>query len=231
MTRSSSVKHDISSDAVGQFAFGDLFIDHLKLLRIQGYRDFSRIRPQIKAAAVSASKEVEAVIEPMLYYRLLSVKSCDRDRLLLANGSTFASEVFPKFLSQARQVVVFVLTMGQSLDRAIHQAIHEDQLLHALFLETAGWLGIEAATKQFSIHLRSLAKDKEARLSLRLGPGYRYNLGDRSVTWPLDQQKALFELFLGQVHDVALLDSCAMQPKISRSGLFGFLPLKTKRLG
>ena len=60
-------------------------------------------------------------------------------------------------------------------------------------------------------------------MSPRLGPGYSYKLDGRSVLWPLEQQQPLFEMFARDDVDIELLESCAMLPKISRSGLFGFL--------
>ena len=39
--------------------------------------------------------------------------------------------------------------------------------------------------------------------------------------WPLEEQKSLFALFEGRAISVQLLDSCAMIPKMSRSGLYG----------
>ena len=117
------------------------------------------------------------------------------------------------------------MTMGQGLDAAIKTSLDEDRLLNALFLEVAGWLAIEITTKKFSMHLKSLIDKNEMKLSPRLGPGYSYKIDDRSVMWPLEQQRVLFELFKYNEIGVTLLESCAMLPKISRSGLFGMLPV------
>lgn len=198
-------------------------IDEASILRIQGYRDLERIRPAIKRAAAASARETEELIRPRAYYRMLSVSTCEGSILELEDGTIFDNEAFQRFLKDARHVVAFILTMGHALDRAVIDYIAEDQLLNALFLETAGWLGIEAATRTLSIHLRSQARERGYRLSPRLGPGYSYKLDGRSVLWPLDQQQTLFKLFANDPIEVELLESCAMLPKISRSGIFGFL--------
>lgn len=217
-------KQSSKSADIQSFTIDSITIDEAKLLRIHGYRELKRIRPKVRAAAAAAARETEGTIEPILYFRTLLVQSCGSGALELDDGTIFNNEGFDRFLADVRQVVVFILTMGHSLDRRVKTHIADDQLLSALFLETAGWLGIEAATKQFSIYLRSLAKKQEYRLSQRLGPGYSYKLNGRSVIWPLEQQRTIFELFNNHMMDIELLESCVMLPKISRSGIFGYLP-------
>lgn len=204
-------------------ALENIAIDEASILRIQGYRDPARIRPVIKRAAASAARETETLINPRVYYRVLDVRHCQESTLELEDGTVFENEAFQRFLKDVRYVVVFILTMGHALDNAVIDYIADDQLLNALFLETAGWLGIEAATRTLSVHLRQQAKKRGYRLSPRLGPGYNYKLDGRSVHWPLEQQQTLFKLFDNDAMDVRLLESCAMLPKISRSGIFGFL--------
>lgn len=198
-------------------------IDESSILRIQGYRDLERIRPAIRKAAVSVAREAESLFQPRIYYRLQDVVTCEGSILELADGTSFENEGFQRLLKDPQFVVAFILTMGTALDETVIDCIANDQLLRALFLETAGWLGIEAATRSLSIHLRSEARERGLRLSPRLGPGYSYKLNGRSVLWPLEQQQTLFKLFAEDEINVRLLESCAMTPKISRSGIFGFL--------
>jgi len=44
--------------------------------------------------------------------------------------------------------------------------------------------------------------------------------------WPLEEQIGLFGLFKNAHLPVTVMASCAMQPKMSRSGLFGTAPLR-----
>lgn len=213
-------------EKVGHFAalaFEGLAIDEASILRIQGYRDLGKVRPAIIRAATAAARETESLIHPQVYYRVLKVSCCRGETLKLEDGTVFQNEAFERFLKNVQRVVVFILTMGRGLDKAVVDYISDDQLLNALFLETAGWLGIEAATRKLSVQLRALARDRGYRLSPRLGPGYSYKLDGRSVSWPLEQQQTLFKLFIDDNIDVQILESCAMLPKISRSGIFGFL--------
>ena len=203
---------------------GSLAIDEASILRIQGYRDLSTVRRPIKRAASSAARLTEELAKPRIYFRTFDVAHCQGKTLSLEGGVTFENEAFGRFLTGAEQIVVFIMTMGEALDEAVIESISSDRLLDALFLEASGWLGIEAATKTLSKHLRELGRPEGRCLSLRLGPGYSYKVDGRDVHWPLEQQQTLFRLFADDPIDVQLLESCAMLPKLSRSGLYGYLP-------
>ena len=219
---------DELSGEVSTLVFREICIDERKMLRIQGYRDIGKVRPTIKHVALSTARETETLLQPCAYFRCLDVQQCGNGILLLEDGIQFENEAFDRFLDGVHRVVIFAVTMGHPLDQAVKDSIADDQLLKALFLETAGWLGIEAATRQLSSYLARLVNAHHLRLSPRLGPGYSYKLEGRSVIWPLEQQQMLFKAFSGATMDIELLESCAMLPKISRSGLFGILPRQNR---
>ncbi len=201
-------------------------VDEAKILRVQGYRDLSAVRPVIARAAAKAARETEEVSKPCAYFREVDVNQCCGRTLELADGTVFENEAFQRFLNGTSKVVVFILTMGRDLDESVKDHIANDRLLDALFMEVAGWMGVEVLTRELSTYLRIEARAYNLRLSPRLGPGYSYKLDGRSVLWPLEQQRSLFGLFDGNPMDVELLESCAMLPKISRSGIFGLLPAR-----
>jgi len=111
------------------------------------------------------------------------------------------------------RVVAFFLTAGEEFDKEAARLHAAGRILEVLFLESAGWLGIEAATKSFANCLRGWAHARGYALGARLAPGYG--------SWPLTDQKPLHSLFDGFSLSVRLLESCAMVPKMSRSGLYG----------
>jgi len=130
---------------------------------------------------------------------------------------TFHSAEFAKVLGGCREVVVFVLTLGAGFDAEAERFTANEEIVEALFMEMAGWIAVERVTKNFAGHLASLLRDEGLAPTRRLGPGY--------VDWPLEEQAALFALLDGAPLPVRLLDSCAMIPKKSRSGLYGLRPL------
>jgi cobalamin-dependent methionine synthase I len=53
-----------------------------------------------------------------------------------------------------------------------------------------------------------------------MSPGYSYQLKSGPCEWSLDEQKALFDVFGEAKLPVKLMESCAMVPKMSRTGLY-----------
>jgi hypothetical protein len=195
-----------------------------RILRIQGYVAANKIRPAIREAAERCARRAIDLADPVLHYRRVPVTAIEEDRLFLESGATLSCVAFPKYLSGCQEVVIFVMTLGPAFDAAVIALSEEFDLLDALLLETAGWLCIEAATKSFADDLRTWARGQGLAVSLRMGPGYGYRLDGKKVSWSLDDQKPLFGLFGDAALPVQLLESCAMLPKMSRSGLFGLLP-------
>lgn len=190
------------------------------MLRIHGYSDPRRVKPAIRNAAETVAAMAERAFAPEVYYRRAPIKSCANGLLVLQTGTTFHSAAFSQFLGGCHQVIVFVLTLGSKFDKVAQNLTHNGQTLEALFLETAGWLGVEAATKSFTEHLRMMLRKQGCGLTRRFGPGYTYRSRADDNEWPLEEQKPLFALFDDAI-SVQLLDSCAMIPKMSRSGLYG----------
>jgi hypothetical protein len=192
-----------------------------RMLRLQGYRDIAAVRPAIRKAADNCANLAFELIAPSVHYRRAPIERMDEDEIVLRQGGKFSCAAFPKVLGHAQEIIVFVLTLGQALDAAAIELMDQYDLLEALFLETAGWLSIEQTTKSFVGALHRWARPSGFRLSSRMGPGYAYHVDGREVRWRLEDQVPLFSLFDPARLPVRLLDSCAMLPKMSRSGLFG----------
>ncbi len=187
------------------------------LLRLQGYRDLAHIRPRVREIATKMAALAGTLVSPETTYRRVRIGSCTPAALAFETGTTFHSAEFAKVLGGCREVVVFVLTLGAGLDAETERFTANEEIVEALFLEMAGWIAVERVTKNFAGHLSSRIRDQGLTLTRRLGPGY--------ADWPLEEQAALFGLLDGAPLPVRLLDSCAMIPKKSRSGLYGLRPL------
>ncbi len=194
------------------------------VLRIQGYKDPDKVRPVIRKSAMTAISAFVANAAPVVSYRLVDIESVDAMGLRLENGVFLQSPIFKQYLSESTKVVVFALTVGEGIDKQTIEWMDQEKLVEALFLESAAWLGVEDATKQFVLIVRKWATQHNARISRRLGPGYSYPVEGRQIQWELHDQQPLFASFGDTGIPVRLLESSAMLPKMSRSGLFGLIP-------
>ena len=124
--------------------------------------------------------------------------------------------MFDEKLKGCTDVVIFLLTLGEKLDKMSSQLQKNEELLEAVFLETAGWLGIERATRSFVTHLRESAKTEACKITRRFAPGYGQ--------WNLSEQQSIFQVFSGWDLNIELIEGSYMYPRMSRSGMYGVRP-------
>ena len=196
-----------------------------RMLRVHGYRDLKKVRPVIVKTAEEVARRAEELFRPGVHFRRLPVEDVSGAGVLRAGGLAFHNPAFAKYLEGAREVTVVVATMGKPLDDEVIAVMEEFDPLRALFLETAGWLGIETTTKLFAAALAERVRADGYRVTQRLGPGYSYKVNGEDTRWLLEEQQQLFRAFDDVDLPVRLLESCAMLPKMSRSGLYGLAPL------
>ena len=202
-----------SALACGGFTTGSIRVRTEPMLRIQGYSRLDQVHPQVTEAVKRMARSAEGLFEPGIWHRLLKVDHLEGNRLTLETGTVLQCDDFANTLIGCTAVVVFILTMGKPFDKEAQALSSDGNVLDLLFLETAGWLGVEEATRLLVTRLRSWAKEHGYGLTRRFAPGYG--------AWPLTGQQSLFSLFQGIALSVQLLESCAMLPSMSRSGMWG----------
>jgi hypothetical protein len=205
---------------VFQFAPGAIGIRVAPLLRVHGYKQPDQVRPDVRAVAQQSVERATALLDPQLHYLRLGVTTCSGGTMRLETGTTLHCGAFERYLGNPRFVIVAILTLGGRIDEQVGAWVKSEDIVEAMFLETAAWLALEAFTAQFASHLRLAAAAEGYRLSSRMSPGYSYQLKTGPCEWPLEEQKALFDLFDQASLPVRLLESCAMAPKMSRTGLY-----------
>ena len=186
------------------------------VLRFQRYRNLEQVAPAIRDIARAMLGLVERLAAPEFVFLTKSVDRVGVDTLRLVDGPTFHGRCFATHLSAATDVVCFLCTIGPAVDAHVSRMAEADELLEALFAESAAWLAIEDALRKFRGHLSARLRPKARRLSPRLAPGF--------VDWPLSEQTDFFSMFAGASLPVSLSEYAVMTPKKSVSGLFGVLP-------
>ena len=203
---------------------GTVKLSITKLLRMQGYRDLNTVRPAIREAAEESSLLAEATMAPEIHFRCLAIRDHMRTRIELEGGVSFSGEVPCQKFARAGRVLVAVITIGKQIDNEITNSIADLNPVRALFLNTAGWLAIEWANKEFMGVVRKRAREQcYSLLTERLAPGNTYSIGSDKVLWPLEEQLALFRVFEVAKLPIKLLPGCAMMPKMSRSCVYGLV--------
>ncbi|MGH7754550.1 MAG: hypothetical protein ACREN5_17225, partial [Gemmatimonadales bacterium] len=140
------------------------------ILRFQRYRDLAQVAPAIRDVAEEMVRVAEKLADPQIVFTLRAVERVALDSLTVKGGVTFHGRCLGTHLGRAREVVCFVATLGPVLDERIDEMAQGDELLEAVFLDTAGWLAIEDALRAFRAHVADRARPRGLRLSPRLGP-------------------------------------------------------------
>jgi hypothetical protein len=209
-----------------EFRPGSITIRTEPMLRIQGYKNLDRVRPIIKKTAGDMVQVFARNIDAVVHYRQLPISKCTDGMLMLEGGTVFHCDAFSRYHAASEQVLVFVLTLGKGLDDASRE-FGKQQLLEQLFLDTAGWLGVEAVNRQFATHIKQQVFEQGYRLTRRMAPGYDFKKDGQDCPWALEDQKPLFALFDDTKLPVTMMESCAMLPRMSRTGLYGLVPIQT----
>lgn len=192
-----------------------------RMLRIMGYREGAPVRPVVQRIAGAMAELAATAIKPVIHDCQVSIVRCDEAGLQLAGGTVFRGSVFAKHLAGCGYAIAFILTLGPRIDNIEKNLVAGGNLLEATFLETAGWVAVEEATRIYTEQLGARVVADGMELTRRLAPGYSFRVGNRKIDWPLEDQKLLFGLFSDVRLPVDLLESCAMMPKMSRTGVFG----------
>ncbi len=199
-------------------------IDIARLLGVHKYKDMGKVRPVILKAAEKSAHLAEKLSDPCAYFVSPAIEKIDPDGATLADGTELNCRAFNDELVGSQQMLVFVVTLGPELDAAVSAGFADgSDPLGPLFLDTAGWLMIEAVTRAFSRFLKGDYFGTGFKLSTRMAPGYDYRVAGSSerAGWNLLEQEKLFELFSGHDLPIELLESGAMIPRMTRSGVFG----------
>ncbi len=202
-------------------------IDVPRLLSVHKYKDMTAIRPRIKKSARSAAERAREISSPQAVFIKAQIEKIDGQGISLNAGPRLTCEVFEDKLSGCTELLVFVITLGPALDKEVSDGfVDGTDPLAPLFLDTAGWLMIEAVTREFSRDMKERHFEEGNSFSPRLAPGYDYRISgtNRRAMWDLSDQQELFSLFGEATLPVELLESGAMVPRMSRSGVFGIRP-------
>jgi hypothetical protein len=163
------------------------------------------------ALAVTASA-------PRVAYRRVRIATCTPEAR--ASTGTLSRPTFAARLADCDEVALFVLSLGGRFDSTQKNLAAAGQDARG-----ACWRSPLARDRGGHAPLPQAPAGRGggrgAGAHARMAPGYTTRVEGLKVEWPLEDQEALFSLFDESAPARLLEGSCAMTPKMSRSGLFG----------
>lgn len=184
------------------------------ILRLQKYRDPSRVPAAIREAADVVAAEASRLTAPEALVWRGPVTAVDpAGTVTLDQTHRFSSRALARLLASAADAYVVVLTLGEALEERVDVLFQERLLVEGLLLDTAGWAAIEALMHQIRGRLRALERPAGRAVTHRLAPGY--------LDWPVAEQAALLGVFGEAPLPVRVTEAAWMLPRKSVSALFG----------
>jgi hypothetical protein len=176
--------------------------------------------PVVIKFAERALAEGMPLLNPIVIYRRLAVKSVRHERIALRGGGVLTGKLVAEHLAAAQEIVVIAATIGGRLEDRISQALKHDTM-YALALDGFGTAAIETLAVATCRHFSKAAAGKGLKTTIPLGPGM--------IGWPVEMgQKEIFALLDTDKVGLRLTSSSLMVPRKSLSMVVGLGPEVTK---
>ena len=183
------------------------------------YPDIAPVAAEVRATATAMATHALEIAAPVAWWRQVAIRRIDDARVELEGGAIAVSATLANSLRGSSAVQLFVVTLGPQLDQRVSQLFEAMDGLEGLFLDTAGWVVVQSALGAVRRRLGAKVRADGYRLTRRAGPGY--------LDWPLAEQSALVgTLAAGEtLPAIEVLDSGAILPEKTITGLYGLIPL------
>lgn len=171
---------------------------------------------QTKELFMSVWAEVAAVCCPCYGYEIYPNEGVGEREIRLGGKSLRTGAVITRYLTDAREIAVFVATAGREFEALLHRIKASGDIVREFM---ADMIGSEIAEAAGLILARVLAEEQALRgyaISNSYSPGY--------CGWHVREQQTLFALLPENPCGITLSESCLMTPIKSISGVIALGP-------
>ena len=207
----------IAADSLEKLKDFEVSVRPEQILRAH-YPDLGPVAAEVRKVAAAMAAHALEVARPVGWLRQVKVRAVEGTRVELDGGATLNSATLAGLLRESPAVQLVSVTLGPQIDERVHQLFEAMDGLEGLFLDTAGWVAVQSAVSAVRRHCAAKARSDGYRLTRRIGPGY--------LDWALDEQAIVFRALAGgdTLPPVEVLDSGAILPEKTLTGLFGLVP-------
>lgn len=183
------------------------------------YPDIAPVAAEVRATAAAMATHALQIATPVAWLRQVAIRGIDGAHVELKGGAIATSATLANSLRGSSAALLFVVTLGPRLDERVSQLFEAMDGLEGLFLDTAGWVVVQSALGAVRRELGRRARAEGHRVTRRAGPGY--------LDWPLAEQSTLVGALAAgtTLPSIEVLDSGAILPEKTITGLYGLIPL------
>jgi len=193
-----------------------------EVLRRQGFRGGSKVRPEIKSliTEILATVKKTHLLELAVAYEIYPVTGMSPEGISLEGGKAIEGPLLAAIFPEAKELTVIVATIGPGLEKQVTDYTSRGQHLRGTLLDGIGSAAVDSLIPQA---LKSIADGVSSRgyeISSPVVPGM--------PGFPLTEQWNLLKLAKAKEIGVSLTASGVMVPRKSTSMVVGIGPKMTR---
>jgi len=193
-----------------------------EVLRREGFRGHSKIRPEIKSLILEllASVKNAHLLEPAIAYEIHSITGMSHRQLSLEGNVVVHSPLLPSLLPEAKELAAVVGTIGPKLEKQVTDYFNRDEPLRGLLLDGIGSAAVDSLTEEVCKFMAGEALSRGYQASSPISPGM--------PGLPITEQWQLLEMVPAREIGVSLTSAGIMVPRKSASMVIGIGPQMTR---
>jgi len=182
-----------------------------EVLRRQGFRGHSKIRPEIKSLILELLATVKNahLLEPAAAYEYYKVTGMSPNQVSLEGDKAINSSLLSAIFPETKELAVLVCTIGPKLEKQATDYSKSGEALRGMILDGIGSAAMDMLAPEACRLIASESSSHGHQTSSPVSPGW--------PGFPLTEQWNLFELVNTQEIGVSLTPSGIMVPRKSVS--------------
>ncbi len=182
-----------------------------EVLRRQGFRGHTRIRPEIKNMVLELLESTESthLLEPTTAYEFYPITGIEPDRVLLQGDAVVNGSLLPSTFPEAKELAAIVCTIGPGLEKQVTEYSQGGKTLRAMLLDGIGSAAVDILAQEACRFVSGEASTRGLQRSSPVNPGM--------PGLPITEQWNLLELVHAGNIGVSLTSSGVMVPRKSTS--------------
>lgn len=189
-----------------------------EVLRREGFRKHTKIRPEIKNLILELLARVQQdhLLEPAIAYQIHAITGTSRRQLYLEEKRAVHGPLLPSLFSEAKELAAVVCTIGHRLEREVADYFNRDKALQGLLLDGIGSAAVDSLIEEVCKLMTAEALSHGYQASSPISPGM--------PGFPITEQWQLIKMVPVQEIGVSLTSSGVMVPRKSASMVIGIGP-------
>ena len=195
-----------------------LSLETREVLRREGFRENSRIRPEIQSLILEllASIKKANLLEPDIAYEIYSISEMSHEQVSLEDDTTVHGSLLSSLMPEAKELAIAVGTIGPRLEKQATGYFNRGEPLRGMLLDGIGSAAVDTLAREVCKFMAGEASSRGYQVSSPVNPGM--------PGLPITEQWHLLKMVPAREIGVSLTSSGMMVPRKSTSMVMGIGP-------